>query len=404
MELVTIRGISGRHWSFGESSIVADAGAAAATKLFEVVRLSEGNRIALRPPGVNAFLSARGDERALVAGAESAGSGETFVVERDAEGREWLRTTDGTTVGVDAHGRVVAGGAAEPVVFELQTAMVEAMEKQQNCCGTHDHHEEPEQPPDITLEWNDQQHRSVLTTAITHLTQLFNSDRLGAAAKRVYSLATMQEAFTKGIYEGIWKADYADEYTGLFAGKRAYYLHFYDPDTGGHFMPRVPFLAKGNARTCFVEHFTRGAQMIPERSPYDAGFALGLALHYLTDLSQPMHSANFPNLWVDTLPNPLEWRHSNFEEYADNKKIQEAWWEGEYDPSKWGRDPDEVIVKVARGGKRIWDKELKAHVVDKSSGHKFDSAVDPAIVSAVRFGYEATIMALVYFGLIARRA
>ena len=104
----------------------------------------------------------------------------------------------------------------------------------------------------------------------------------------------------------------------------------------------------------------------------------GLALHYLTDLSQPMHAANFPNLWVDTAPNPLEWRHSNFETDADDKKIAEAWWDGDYDPSKWGSSPEEVIVKVARKGKWIWTKELKAHVDRKGANGKFGRRANDA--------------------------
>ena len=47
---------------------------------------------------------------------------------------------------------------------------------------------------------------------------------------------------------------------------------------------------------------------------FEAAFRLlGVALHYFTDLSQPMHAANIPN----TLGSIWDWRHSKFEEYAD---------------------------------------------------------------------------------------
>lgn len=364
MELVTIRGLDGRYWSFdGNGAIVTGGDAAAANKLFELVPLDGSGLVALRPPGVDTYVS------------------ESFCVDVDSAGRRSLLGAE----------------------VESQSALFEAMQKQKNCCGT-DGHEHPEEAVDPNLEWNDEQHRSVLTTSINHLVQLYNADPIGPAARRVHELCTNGGPFRQALYDGLWKADYEDDYTGLFAGVRAYYLHFYDPDTNGHFMPNVPFLKKGNARTCFVDRFNDATRITPERNPKEAGFQLGLALHYLTDLSQPMHAANFPNLWAQTLPNPNEWRHSNFETYADNRKIEEAWWEGDYDPKKWGSSPEEVIVAVARKGKRIWTKQLKAHVEPMGGNEKFGSAVDPVIVEAVRLGYEATIMALVYFGQQARRS
>jgi hypothetical protein len=116
-----------------------------------------------------------------------------------------------------------------------------------------------------------------------------------------------------------------------------------------------------------------------------------------------MHAANFPNLWVGMIPSPLEWRHSNFENYADNKKIPQASWDGEYDPSKWGKNPEEVIVSVARKAKNVWATELKPQVDRKSPHEKFGPEVDPVIARAVRLGYEVTVMALIYFGQQARR-
>lgn len=358
MELVTVRGVDGRYWSTSEKD-------SAAAKLLELVRVDDG-LVALRAPGTDALLS---DAKYRL------------------EGDRLLHAADGTAAGS----------------VEEQSALLEAMRRQQNCCGTGAHEHEANDDDTPRPEWNDEQHRSVLNVAVNKLASLAGKEKIGPAAKRVHELCTSGNGFRQAIFDGLYRADYADEYTGTFLGARAYYLHFYDPDTNGHYMPNVPGLTKGDGKTSFAGRFGDAISFIPEKNPKEAGFQLGLALHYLTDLSQPMHAANFPNLWVGTVPDPWEWRHSNFETYADDKKIPEQWWDGEYDPAAWGKTPEEVIVAVARKGKRLWTKGLKAHVDARRPDGKFGAEVDPSIVEAVRLGYEATIMALIYFGQQARR-
>lgn len=73
-----------------------------------------------------------------------------------------------------------------------------------------------------------------------------------------------------------------------------------------------------------------------------AGYTLGLSLHYLTDLTQPMHAANFT--WLHSWYGGY---HTAFEDYAksmlDHLSLPEK-----YVPLPLGRMPDGYLKAVAR--------------------------------------------------------
>src|SRR5262245_2440046 len=114
-------------------------------------------------------------------------------------------------------------------------------------------------------------------------------------------------AHVADLHQGIWDADFLAPYNDWLWG-----YHFYDPDDGSNFyscevFPDVchqPALAWGTK--CYNESLTAFEQ----NDTAQAVYKLGLALHFLTDVGQPMHATNFTNF--DKVPG----YHAAFEAYA----------------------------------------------------------------------------------------
>jgi Tectonin domain/Ricin-type beta-trefoil lectin domain-like len=106
----------------------------------------------------------------------------------------------------------------------------------------------------------------------------------------------------QGLYDADFKAPY-DDPNGI-GGARLWTSHFFDPDSGLNYQGKTDPTALTRGRSFAneaLEHY-RGDDLPA------AGYALGLALHYLTDLTQPMHAANKTLFDSD----PMGW-HSAFE-------------------------------------------------------------------------------------------
>ncbi|MFL6258687.1 MAG: hypothetical protein ACJ76Y_03145 [Thermoanaerobaculia bacterium] len=117
--------------------------------------------------------------------------------------------------------------------------------------------------------------------------------------------------------------------------------HFYDPDTEWNLLSVVPPLyikeKDPSAKTEALRFFNLSlAHRYDPNRPVDntypvpkdndpAGYYLGLALHYLTDLGQPMHAANYGNLVPDGT-----WRHHNFEQTLETH-LDKFHWTGPVD-------------------------------------------------------------------------
>jgi len=99
-----------------------------------------------------------------------------------------------------------------------------------------------------------------------------------------------------------------------------------------------------------------------------AGYHLGLALHYVTDLSQPMHAANFIN-WP--LPPSPDWRHSGFEKVAEAKIGNYILSPSEViadqiNPDALGcKDMRDVVIALAGKQKSVYDTKLKPLLNEK---------------------------------------
>ncbi len=121
--------------------------------------------------------------------------------------------------------------------------------------------------------------------------------------------------------------------------------HFYDPDTGLNYKGESETTAYSQALANAVAAKAAWSTQDDSDSMRSACYALGLSLHFVTDLTQPMHAVNFTSI---SRPRGL---HSNLESYATS--IQE-----EHRLEDWSGRPTgssaDFIVTVARRAKALW--------------------------------------------------
>jgi hypothetical protein len=112
--------------------------------------------------------------------------------------------------------------------------------------------------------------------------------------------------FHDNLCQGLYDADFKPPYNDPMVGKYRpmYYSHFYNPDTGESYNGESDPTALTRGRSCAA--YALDCYYAGDMA--DAGYNLGLALHYLTDLTQPMHAANLS--WFSSVP--FGW-HSEFE-------------------------------------------------------------------------------------------
>jgi hypothetical protein len=182
--------------------------------------------------------------------------------------------------------------------------------------------------------WNDAGHRTQIERAIWILASL----EPGNEFLSLWSL----KAFRDGFYLGLWQADYKNPWFNMldfrpFVYRPTYTSHFFNPKNGKHFghwavylntMPRRVTDWGETAYSRVVSQHFEAAKLHDQwkEKPDDnklseMGRLLGLATHYFTDLTQPMHAANFTNGFGAEGSGDLDWndlRHGNFEDLADD--------------------------------------------------------------------------------------
>ena len=170
----------------------------------------------------------------------------------------------------------------------------------------------------------------------------------------------MKDDFHDQLCQGLYDADFKDPWRDGMAGlsklpwgigqKTALYVsHFYDPDTGknwwGDTYPTA--LSRGRAVAAYALDCYLGGDMV------GAGYYLGLALHYFTDATQPMHAANFTYLSSD----PWGW-HTEFEE-----RVMALTGGGSVTPpatytATTMNDFDEILVAAAANAKHTYFAQI----------------------------------------------
>ncbi|WP_435740138.1 hypothetical protein [Clavibacter nebraskensis] len=120
--------------------------------------------------------------------------------------------------------------------------------------------------------------------------------------------------FRTGMVNGLYDADFKAAFVQPFIPgfnlnvSRTYTSHFYNPTTGKNY--------RGGSDHALHRAFTYQQMSMteingPNGLSFEAGYYLGLALHYFTDLTQPMHAADYT--YFSSTPYGY---HSYFEEYA----------------------------------------------------------------------------------------
>lgn len=103
-------------------------------------------------------------------------------------------------------------------------------------------------------------------------------------AQRAYAWMTSSSCANRWR-QGLDDADHKVGYNNWFTWKS----HFYDPSTGTNYLGSTHPVAYDEA----LEHLATARSRLAAGDAYKGCYELGLALHYATDMTQPMHAANY---------------------------------------------------------------------------------------------------------------
>jgi hypothetical protein len=116
-------------------------------------------------------------------------------------------------------------------------------------------------------------------------------------------------AFRTGLCQGIYDADFVAAYNDPnWLGQPTWKSHFYDASSGENYMGETSPTALTNGTDLLQKSIYCMSE--PDQLQ-NAGYFLGLALHYFTDLTQPMHAANYT--YLSSFPFGY---HTDFEAYT----------------------------------------------------------------------------------------
>lgn len=208
-----------------------------------------------------------------------------------------------------------------------------------------------------------------------------------------------QSPFHDALCQGLWDADEADPYrNSVVEGDHwygtlsaTYKSHFYDPDSGENWEGESSPTAKTEAPKFFQQALT----FYKNGDMRAAGYALGLSLHYLTDVTQPMHASNYTFL----SSTPFGY-HSAFEDLAISvmKGVKIA---KPYENSSLPANPADYVVAAARTSRPrsatiCSDAMLKAWNRWRDfGGHGWPDEVTPEITGSLQDGVAITAQYLV---------
>ncbi len=223
-----------------------------------------------------------------------------------------LEMHSGQHLTADGAGGFVVSENGPPTVFGIDIKEIPADEYTHlidgNCGGVH-------AGGHVGPLWEDENHKRLVESAF-NIIALHPTLHGSRRPLNMYGNAIFKEAVFKGLHDADYLAPYTD-------GITPYKSHFYDPDTGVNYMGETEPTARTQASIFAGIALNHVAIIEDGAAPRDildlaykrAGFYLGVALHYVTDMSQPMHTANFinnPFIGVDG-----DYRHAGFEEHTD---------------------------------------------------------------------------------------
>jgi hypothetical protein len=299
--------------------------------------------------------------------------GEGFAF-RAPDKQQWLS--------VSADGKLGLKKQKIPGASETFTTEILASAYRHDCCGP---------SLEFNAKWNDLGHSTIVEKGIERLRkQIGDTPEAKAFIEMLDSDGSLKEMLMQGLYD----ADYEDALRDKQRGIPYWSSHFYDPDTrqnywkdgsptalergrdffraslrvlqidGGNLKFRIGRRSGGGSLHFKVEGATRGNMA-------QASFKmLGIALHYFTDLSQPMHASNVANIYGKDVryPQPTDFRHSGFEEQGD-EKVKELF--QNYAPLTLQQmdvhninNVEQLYEDMARASKNVWLRDVR-HLFDE---------------------------------------
>jgi hypothetical protein len=144
--------------------------------------------------------------------------------------------------------------------------------------------------------------------------------------------------------QGLYDADFLDAYNNA----STWVSHFYDPGTGTNYLGTTYPTARDSAATRLTNARTAWASGNLALGCYQ----LGLALHYMTDTTQPMHAANF-----SALSKPV-YLHGNAETRA--MPIQGAYVRKTLASAPSTTNADTALLNGAKAGKSLFSPLMSA--------------------------------------------
>lgn len=339
LSFVIIKTSDGRFWGSTDTYNAPVIANAQAADIFELTELASGE-VALKAASSGKYVSAQ-PQIDLAANSDEIGPMETFKRIQCADGKIALQLSDGTHYLSAKRGKaraltanaVKVGGMEQFIVAPVDFSQfdnVDTLSEAHACCGPkHIDAASDSLETDASVMWDDETHFRVVELGIRLLREgqtIEAREFIDWWVRRPHSTQ-----FRTNIMGGLKDADYKSPWAGTEFN--SYYMfepHFYNPETKLNYMRNNNSAVHVGSR-CFNESVNFGRQIIalgddaPAWLYQRAGYSLGLSLHYLTDLTQPMHAANFTNFFGTSypfgdqspFPNPLDLRHAGFEKYAD---------------------------------------------------------------------------------------
>lgn len=142
--------------------------------------------------------------------------------------------------------------------------------------------------------------------------------------------------------QGLYDADFVAPYNDPVFGKPTYASHFYDPTTGKNWLGFTSPTALTQGAQYFHESVAAYLDGLLD-TPQGAGYRLGLALHYMTDVTQPMHAANFTVLNSKRIG-----YHTDYEGYILGYQSDARFRPNAYPIPELGGDPAAYLIAAAR--------------------------------------------------------
>jgi hypothetical protein len=387
--------------------------------LFLIVNRDDGKKELLTAMG-SAPLCLNSQGQAAVDLAEHTDRSSIFLMDSGDDGVD-LQSADGQILGIAPTASATLVSVAEHATeeergrfrMESQDQFIAALQDLDGCCGS----ASQGYPFTEGVEpfWNDPGHQFLITNASAILDALKGQ----VPAERFLNF-WKQEDFRTQIANGLRDADHHYQYKGFF-----YSNHFYDPDIRRNF---VPFFLEASEITAWSEALKyfemsmimswlaegvasvvgENGQIIDRREwRVKAGYACGLALHYLSDLTQPMHAANFTNYLSGWSLKDL--RHKGFEDYADtliqgNRRAEFTLKPETVKPEDLtgGAQPfldfGDLLHRIAVTSKKTFRETVKDEVDKKYQNNVFDNnwgtEADPAMRRSLPWGQQMAAAAM----------